>query len=58
MGTVQFHWTVADYITAIVASDCQLVHVEEFGDTPEGWEGAPTAGLPGSLLLVARRRVA
>jgi len=51
----EFHWTVADYITAILASGCQLVHVEEYGDTCEGWEGAPMAGLPGSLLLVARR---
>ncbi len=51
----QFRWTVADYISAILASGCQLVHAEEFGDTSEGWEGAPMAGLPGSLLLVGRR---
>jgi SAM-dependent methyltransferase len=51
----EFHWTVADYITAILASGCQLVHAEEFGDTCEEWEGAPMAGLPGSLLLVGRR---
>lgn len=51
----EFHWTIADYITAILASGCELVHVEEFGDTREEWESAPVAGLPGSLLLVARR---
>jgi ubiquinone/menaquinone biosynthesis C-methylase UbiE len=51
----QFHWTVADYISAILASGCQLVHAEEFSDTSEGWEGAPVAGLPASLLLVGRR---
>jgi SAM-dependent methyltransferase len=28
----EFHWTVADYITAILASGCRLVHAEEFGD--------------------------
>jgi uncharacterized protein len=50
-----FRWTVADYITAILASGCQLVHAEEFGDTSEEWEGAPMTGLPGSLLLVGRR---
>lgn len=50
----EFHWTVADYITAILASGCQLVHVGEFGDSCEDWEGAPMAGLPGSLLLVGR----
>ncbi|MBV8088803.1 MAG: class I SAM-dependent methyltransferase [Alphaproteobacteria bacterium] len=51
----EFHWTVADYIGAMLVSGCQLVHVEEFGDTCEQWEGAPMAGLPASLLLVGRR---
>lgn len=51
----ELHWTVADYITAILASGCQLVHAEEFGDTCGEWEGAPMAGLPESLLLVGRR---
>jgi SAM-dependent methyltransferase len=34
----EFHWTVADYITAILASGCQLVHAEEFGDACETWK--------------------
>lgn len=51
----EFHWTVTDYITAILAAGCQLIHAEEFGDTCGEWEGAPMAGLPGSLLLVGRR---
>jgi SAM-dependent methyltransferase len=51
----EFHWTVADYIAAILASGCQLLHAEELGDSCEEWEGAPMAGLPESLLLVARR---
>ena len=51
----EFHWTVADYISAILSSGCQLIHAEEFGDTGESWEGAPVAGLPATLLLVGRR---
>jgi len=51
----EFHWTVADYISAILSSGCRLIHAEEFGDTGEWWEGAPVAGLPASLLLVGRR---
>jgi SAM-dependent methyltransferase len=51
----EFHWTLADYISAILSSRCQLVHAEEFGDTSETWEGAPLAGLPATLLLVGRR---
>jgi 2-polyprenyl-3-methyl-5-hydroxy-6-metoxy-1,4-benzoquinol methylase len=50
----EFHWTVADYVAAILSSGCELVHAEEFGDASEWWEGAPVAGLPASLLLVGR----
>ncbi len=51
----QFRWTVADYITAILASGCQLVHAEEFGNAVDEWEVAPMTGLPLALLLVGRR---
>jgi len=51
----EFHWTLADYISAILSSGCRLVHAEEFGDASERWEGAPVAGLPASLLLVGHR---
>jgi ubiquinone/menaquinone biosynthesis C-methylase UbiE len=53
----EFHWTIADYITAILASGCRLVHAAEFGDSCEDWEGAPMTGLPASLLLIGRRFV-
>jgi hypothetical protein len=52
----EFHWTVADFISAIVGSGCRIVHAEEFGDTAEEWEGAPMDGLPATLLLVGCRR--
>ena len=51
----EFHWTVADYVSAILSAGCQLVHIEEFGDACETWEGAPIAGLPAVLLLVGCR---
>jgi SAM-dependent methyltransferase len=51
----EFHWTVADYISAILSSGCQLIYAEEFGDARENWESAPVAGLPAALLLVGRR---
>jgi SAM-dependent methyltransferase len=54
----EFHWTVADYIIAILASGCLLVHAEEFGDSCEEREGAPMVGLPNWLLLVGRRATA
>jgi SAM-dependent methyltransferase len=52
----EFHWTVADYISAILASGYELLHAEEIGDTVDEWEGAPMAGLPLTLLLVACRK--
>jgi SAM-dependent methyltransferase len=51
----EFHWTVSDYISAILSSGCRLVHADEFGDSSGEWEGAPVGGLPASLLLVGRR---
>jgi SAM-dependent methyltransferase len=51
----EFHWTVADYVSAILGAGCALVHAEEFGDTSDRWEGAPLDGLPKFLLLVGRR---
>jgi SAM-dependent methyltransferase len=51
----EFHWTVADYISAILSSGCRLIRAEEFGDAQAEWEGMPVAGLPEWLLLVGRR---
>jgi SAM-dependent methyltransferase len=51
----EFHWTIADYISAILHCGCQLIHLEEFGETTDEWEGAPMAGLPATLLLIGRR---
>jgi hypothetical protein len=51
----EFHWTVADYISALLSAGCQLIHAEEFGDARESWERAPVASLPAALLLVGRR---
>jgi SAM-dependent methyltransferase len=51
----EFHWTVADYVSAVAGAGCRLVHVEEFGDASGEWEGAPMHGLPATLLLVGCR---
>jgi SAM-dependent methyltransferase len=51
----QFRWTVADYFAAVLASGCELIDVEEFGDACEQWEGAPMTGLPAALLLIGQR---
>lgn len=51
----EFHWTVADYLSALLGAGCSLVHAEEFGDSRDDWEAAPLQGLPKFLLLVGRR---
>ena len=56
LPSYEFHWTVADYINALLSAGCDLVAIEEFGDQQVGWEAAPVAGLPHSLLLAGRRR--
>lgn len=52
----EFHWTVSDIITAVLAMGCELVSVEEFDDGPEDWETVPLTGLPRVLLVVGRKR--
>jgi len=31
----EFHWTMADYVCAVLSSGCEIIHAEEFGDTSE-----------------------
>ena len=53
----EFHWTVSDYINAVLKAGCRLSEVHEFGESVAEWEGAPLHGLPESLLIVARKEV-
>ena len=56
LPSYEFHWTVSDYVTALMNSGCALVALEEFDDELQRWENAPMAGLPHYLLLVGRKR--
>ena len=56
LPSYEFHWTVADYVAALMDGGSDLVALEEFGDLHEQWESAPLAGLPNSLLLVGCKR--
>lgn len=57
MKSFEFHWTVADYINAVLRAQCRVVEVHEFGRDVADWEGAPMHGLPEYLLIAARRDV-
>ena len=53
----EFHWTISQYLMAVLDAGCELLVVDEFGDRPEAHEEGPSlAGLPQCLLIVARKR--
>ena len=52
----EFQWTISDYVKTVMDLGCELIKVDEYGDEPEGWEGAPLQGLPLSLLIVAKKQ--
>ena len=57
LPTYIFHWTVSDYIMAMINSGCKLEAFDEIGDQLQdwGWETASLKGLPESLLMVGRK---
>ncbi len=52
----EFHWTVGDFVEAVVGAGCEITELQEFGDEPESWEGADLRGLPQSLLIAGRKK--
>lgn len=57
-ATYEFHWTVADYVSALLKSGCALSDMHEFGTYVGDWEGAPLDGLPEYLLMVGTKQSA
>lgn len=51
----EFHWTVSEYLRAVIEQGVDLIRFEEIGDEAEGWEGAPLQGLPQKLLIAGRK---
>ena len=55
LKTYEFHWTVSEFINAVMRAGCRIVEVHEFGEQVCEWEGAPMHGLPEYLLIVAEK---
>ena len=55
MKQFEFHWTVSQYLNAVVEQGVELIRFEEIGDGPEEWEYAPLEGLPRNLLIAGRK---
>ena len=52
----EFHWTVAQYLNAVIEQGADLVRFDEIGEDAESWEHAPLEGLPRKLLIAGRKR--
>ena len=55
MKQYEFHWTVSQYLNAVIEQGAELIRFEEIGDAAEGWECAPLEGLPQMLLIAGRK---
>lgn len=55
LKSYEYHWTVADYLNSVISAGCRILFTDEFGEEVGEWEGAPLAGLPEFLLIVARK---
>ena len=51
----EFHWTVADHVSAMIDAGCRLVQIGEAGEETKEWESAPLQGLPSSLFIVGQK---
>ena len=56
LPSYELHWTVSDYVSAMLEAGCELLCLEESGEGRQDWECAPFEGLPETLLLVGRKR--
>ena len=55
LKSYEFHWTISDFINAVLKSGCRLLEVGEFSEDAADWEGAPLHGLPEFFLIVAQK---
>jgi len=56
LPSYEFHWTVSDFVSAVMDAGCELIALAEIGDGRQEWETLPVQGLPENLLLVGRKR--
>jgi len=55
LPSYEFHWSVGDFINAIIVAGCEIVECQEFGEKVEPWEGLASGDIPATLMLVARK---
>jgi len=55
LKSFEYHWTISDFVTAIIRSGCHILELHEYGEGYEDWEEAPVAGLPEHLFIAGRK---
>ena len=55
LKSYEFHWTITDYINAVLNAGCQVLQTDETGEEAADWEDAPLQGLPEFFLIIARK---
>lgn len=51
----EFHWTLSDFLNAVITTGCKILEVDEYGEHVGDWEGAPLKGLPENILIIAEK---
>ncbi len=49
----EFHWTVSDFMNAVIEAGCSIEEIHEFGTEVADWEAAPMHGIPEFLMIAA-----
>jgi len=57
LKSYEFHWTISDYLNAVLKAGFRVVETDEFGEDAADWEGAPLQGLPEFILVIARKDI-
>jgi len=56
LPSYEFHWTIGDFVGALMGAGCELITLDELGDQKESWETPDLTGLPQVLFIVGRKR--
>ncbi|MFC1735539.1 class I SAM-dependent methyltransferase [Candidatus Hydrogenedentota bacterium] len=55
MKSYEFHWTISDFINAVLKAGCRILEIDEFNDEVSNWECAAMKGLPECFVIFARK---
>jgi len=53
----EFHWTIGDFINAVIQAGCQIREIDEHGTYVGDWEVSPMQGLPEFFLIVSQKQI-